>query len=165
MADRADQPSPGPTPASQRRGKIILAVVPYVVLAAVLHQLPDPLVAGSDQSWLHGAIHAAILLGLMTAHAASYALWVAHAPNRILVNEFLTRAWFVLFGLLLVGLVTETGAIFLVLAAPWAVASWCTHYLVLRRQGRYGTSDNVAILGLFLVGLALMGLLCVRALA
>jgi hypothetical protein len=48
------------------------------------------------------------------------------------------------------------------MAAPWAVASWCTHFLALRSQGRYHVAANVGMLGLFLLGLALIGLLTVR---
>jgi hypothetical protein len=157
----ADAPAPTPV---DRRGMAILAVVPFVVLAGVLKQLPDAVTGAPLQPWPHAAVHSIILLGLMVAHAACYRLWVPHAPNRMLVNEFLTRSWFVLFGLVLIGMHGDMGPIFLLLAAPWAVASWCTHYLILRRQRCYRVLENIAILGLFLLGLALMGLLCIRGL-
>jgi hypothetical protein len=98
----------------------------------------------------------------MAAHAWCYALWTPHAPNRMLINEFLTRSWFVLFGLLLVSSQGDAGPLYLVMAAAWAVASWCTFYIVLRTQKVYRALENLAQLGLFLVGLALMALLGIR---
>lgn len=140
----------------------MLAVAPFATLAGVLKQLPDPWTAGAAMPWSHALGHTALLAVALGAHAACYALWQPHAPNRMLVNEFLTRGWFVLSGLALVGAHGGYGALFLVMAAPWAVASWCTHYLVLRREGVYRADSNAALLGLFLLGLALMALVCVR---
>lgn len=145
-----------------RRATAVLAAAPFITLSGVLKQLPDGGRLGVPMSWGSSLLHAGILLGLVAAHAWCYARWQPHAPNRILVNEFLTRLWFVLFGLLLVGAVSEYGGLFLVMAAAWAVASWCTHYLILRRQERYAPGANIAQLGLFLLGLALVGLICVR---
>jgi hypothetical protein len=98
----------------------------------------------------------------MAAHARCYSLWTPHAPNRMLVNEFLTRSWFVLFGLLVVAAHGDTGPLYLVMASAWGVAAWCTHYLVLRSQKGYRVLENLAQHGLFLLGLALMGLLSIR---
>lgn len=145
-----------------RRAVAVLATAPFVTLAGVLRQLPDGWSAPAAMPWTSAAGHAALLFALMGAHAWCYALWAPHAPNRMLVNEFLTRMWFVLFGLLAVGVHGDYGALFLLMAAPWAVASWCTHYLILRSQGGYRAGSNLALLGLFLLGLALMGLVCVK---
>lgn len=145
-----------------RWGVAIVAAVPFATLAGILRQLPDPWTDGAAMPWSHALGHAAVLAAAMGAHAACYALWQPHAPNRMLVNEFLTRMWFVLSGLALVGAHGDYGALFLIMAAPWAVASWCTHYLVLRREASYRADSNAALLGLFLVGLALMALVCVR---
>ena len=143
-----------------RRLAAVLAVSPYVVLAGVLRQLPDLWSHPAPMPWSHAAGNTLLFLGLMAWHSWSYARWQPHAPNRMLVNEFLTRLWFVLFGLIAVGAVGPFGGVYLVMAAPWAVASWCTHYLVLRQHDRYDAPLNVGLLGLFLLGLALMGLVC-----
>ena len=42
------------------------------------------------------------------------------------------------------------------------MASWCTHYMVLRGQGAYRALENLAQHGLFLVGLALSILVALR---
>jgi len=156
---RVDRPAPAPV---QRPAMALMAVLPYAVLAAVLKQLPDPASHGAPAPWGHAGFHAAVLLGLMAAHSWCYARWAVHSPNRMLVNEFVARAWFVLVGLLLVGAYGDAGPLFLTMAAPLAVASWCVHYLVLRRQGCYRVLENVGLLGLFLCGLALVGLICVK---
>src|SRR5687767_9735656 len=110
-----------------------LAVTAFATLAGVLHAFPASPGAAAIPWWL-AAAGSALLLGLMAAHAFGYAAWTPHAPNRVLVNEFLTRAGFVLLGLLVVSMHGDTGPLYLVMAAAWAVASWCTHYLVLRAQ-------------------------------
>jgi hypothetical protein len=143
------------------RAKWVLAVGPFIALAAVLHRLPDPHGGLNADAWPHAIVHTTILFGLMAAHAACYRRWSAASPNRMLVNEFLTRIWFVVFGLLLVGMAGDQAPIFAVMAAPWAVASWCTHYLLLRGQGSYVVATNLTVLGVFLLGLALMGLIAV----
>jgi hypothetical protein len=112
--------------------------------------------------WSHAGVHAAILLGLMGLHSFCYARWSEHAPNRMLVNEFLTRTWFVLFGLLVVGLNADTGGVYLALGSGLAVASWCVHYIVLRSQGRYRALENLAQQGLLLLGVALSILVALR---
>lgn len=137
------------------------AIAPFAALGGVLRQVPVAPGLGPTP-WWQAAAQAALLLGLMAAHASCYALWTPHAPNRMLVNEFLTRSWFVLFGLLVVQHRGDTGPIYLVMAAAWGVASWCTHYLILRSQQGYRAPDNLAQMGLFLVGLALMALLAIR---
>ena len=144
-----------------RRVAWTMAAATFVTLAGVLHALPARPGSGT-MPWGPAAAGSALLLGLMAAHAFGYAAWTAHAPNRILVNEFLTRACFVLVGLLVVSAHGDTGPLYLVMAAAWAVASWCTHYLVLRAQQAYRPVENLAQLGLFLVGLALMALLGIR---
>lgn len=140
----------------------VLALAPFAGLAAVLLQVPGTTHAPDPMPAWQAVVHAGALLALMAAHAWCYALWTPHAPNRMLVNEFLTRSWFVLFGLLLVSAQGDGGPIYLVMAAAWAVASWCTHYLVLRTQKGYRALDNLAQHGLFLLGLALMALLGIR---
>lgn len=145
-----------------RRAVAVLAVAPFITMAGVLKQLPDAFNGGAPMPWTTAVAHTLVLLVLLGAHSWSYARWQPYAPNRILVNEFLTRLWFVLFGLLLVGLHGEYGGIYLVMAAAWAVASWCTHYLVLRQQDGYVAGVNLAMLGLYVLGLALMGLVCVN---
>lgn len=145
-----------------RRASAVLAVAPFVALSGVLKQLPDAADGGGPMPWSYAVAYTLLLLGLLGAHSWLYARWQPHAPNRILVNEFLTRLWLVLFGLLLVGLNGDYGGIYLVMAAAWAVASWCTHYLVLRQQGGYSAGVNLAMLGLYVLGLALMGLICVN---
>ena len=138
-----------------------MALAPFVALAVALGKVPTS--AGLQPlPWWQAAAYAAALLGLMGIHAACYARWTPHAPNRMLVNEFLTRSWFVLSGLLVVSLRGDTGPIYLVMGSAWGVASWCTHYLVLRSQKEYRPLENLAQLGLFLFGLSLMGLLAVR---
>lgn len=140
----------------------VLTVAPYITLSGVLKQLPDWMSFPDAMPWPNAVGHTVLLFGLMGLHAWCYSLWQPAAPNRMLINEFVTRTWFVLFGLVLVGAQTEYGAIYLILAAPWGVASWCTHYLLLRRQERYDAATNTAVLGLFLLGLVLMALLCFR---
>lgn len=130
------------------------ALAPFATLAGVLRQMPEAPGAG-PMPWAHAAAHAAVLLGLLGWHSWCYARWSAAAPNRILVNEFLTRTWFVLFGLLVVGLRADTGGVYLAMAAGLAVASWCVHYIVLRSQGSYRALENLAQHGLFLLGIAL----------
>lgn len=140
----------------------VMAILPFGVLAAVLRQLPMWYNGLAPQGWAWGAANAAVLLALMAWHAASYARWAETSPNRMLVNEFLTRAWLGLFGLVGVGLVGDTGAMYLLMAASWGVASWCVHYLVLRGQGCYRALENLGMLGVYLVGLALIALMQVR---
>jgi hypothetical protein len=139
-----------------------LALAPFCGLAAVLLQVPGTVASAEPMPAWQAAAHTAVLFGLMAAHSWCYAAWTPHAPNRMLVNEFLTRSWFVLFGLLLVSAQGDAGPLYLVMAAAWAVASWCTHYLVLRTQKGYRALENLAQHGLFLLGLALMALLGIR---
>ena len=145
-----------------QRAVAVLAVAPFITLSGVLRQLPDCLSYPWAMPWVNSVGHSTLLLGLMGAHAWCYARWQPHAPNRILVNEFLTRLWFVVFGLLAVGSIGTYGGLFLVMASAWAVASWCTYYLVFRQQEAYRPGVNTAILGLFLLGLALIALICVK---
>lgn len=144
-----------------RRAAWTMALATFAALAGVLHAIPSQ-PGGGAMPWWQAAAGSALLFGLMAAHAHGYAAWTPHAPNRVLVNEFLTRAAFVLSGLLVVSAHGDTGPLYLVMAAAWAVASWCTHYLVLRAQKSYRPVENLAQLGLFLLGLALMALLGIR---
>lgn len=144
-----------------RRVGWTMAVATFATLAGVLRQVPAQPGAVGMPWWQAGGA-AAVLFALMLPHASRYAAWAPHSPNRLLVNEFLLRSGFVLAGLLVVSAHGDTGPIYLVMAAAWAVASWCTHYLVLRSQGGYRATENLAQLGLFLVGLALMGLIGIR---
>ncbi|MEA3136340.1 MAG: hypothetical protein QOC71_621, partial [Thermoplasmata archaeon] len=144
-----------------RRLAWTFAVTPFVLLAGLLHEVPGH-EGTPGMPWWSAAAHAALLFGLMAAHAKCYSLWTPHAPNRMLVNEFLTRSWFGLFGLVVVAAHGDTGPLYLVMASAWVVAAWCTHYLVLRSQKDYRALENLAQLGLFLVGLTLMGLVSIR---
>jgi hypothetical protein len=130
------------------------ALVPFATLAGVLHQMPGRPGAGA-MPWSQAGLDAAVFFALLALHSFCYERWSEHAPNRMLVNEFLTRTWFVLFGLLVLGLQADTGGVYLAMAAGLAVASWCLHYIVLRSQGRYRALENLAQLGLFLLGVAL----------
>lgn len=130
------------------------ALAPFATLAGIVHGFPQRL-GGGPMAWPHAIANAALLLALLGWHSWCYARWSEAAPNRMLVNEFLTRTWFVLFGLAVVGVQADTGGVYLALAAGLAVASWCVHYLVLRSQGRYLALENLAQLGLFLVCIAL----------
>jgi hypothetical protein len=144
-----------------RRVAWTMVAATFATLAAVLHAIPPHPGAG-PMPWWQAIAYTGLLLTLMAAQAFSYAAWTPHSPNRILVNEFLTRSWFGLFGLLVVSAHGDTGPLYLVMASGWAVAAWCTHYLVLRLHGAYRPVENLAQLGLFLVGLALMGLMAIR---
>lgn len=158
MADDARAP---PRPLVHPVVRWTFAVVPFATLAGVLHQLPESPGQG-PMPWSRAALHAAVLFALLGLHAACYARWSPHAPNRMLVNEFLTRTWFVLFGLAVVGLNADTGGVYLALASGLAVASWCTHYIVLRSQKAYRALENLAQHGLFLVATALSILVALR---
>jgi hypothetical protein len=139
-----------------------LALAPFAGLGVVLRSMPGLASRANAMPAWEAAGHTLVLLGVMGLHSWCYSLWTPHAPNRMLVNEFLTRSWFVLFGLLLVSTQGDAGPLYLVMAAAWAVASWCTHYLVLRTQKGYRPLENLGQHGLFLVGLALMALLGIR---
>lgn len=139
-----------------------MAAATFATFAGVLHALPAHPGSEAPMPWWQAAGHAILLFGLMALHSFCSAAWTPHSPNRMLVNEFLVRAWLVLFGLLVVAAHGDTGPLYLVMAAAWAVAGWCTHYLVLRAQKGYRPVENLAQHGLFLVGLALMGLLGIR---
>ncbi len=137
------------------------AVVPFATLAGILHQVPER-AAEPPMPWSHAAANAVLLLALLGWHSWCYERWSKAAPNRVLVNEFLARTWFVLFGLLAVGLNADTGGVYLALASGLAVAAWCTHYIILRAQGSYRALENLAQHGLFLVGIALSILVALR---
>lgn len=138
------------------------AIAPFATLAAVLRQFPaEPGAVELIPTW-QALTAAAVLFAAMAGHSLASSRWTPHAPNRMLVNEFLVRAAFALAGLVAVSLFGDTGPLYLVMASAWAVAAWCTHYLVLRMQGAYRVLENLAQHGLFLLGLALMGLIAVR---
>lgn len=145
-----------------RRVAWTMALATFVTLGGVLHQFPAH--AGSAQllPWWQAFASATLLFLLMALHAFGSAAWTPHAPNRMLVNEFLVRSCFGLLGLLVVAAHGDTGAIYLVMASAWVVAAWCTHYLLLRAQKGYRAVENLAQQGLFLVGLALMALVGIR---
>jgi hypothetical protein len=122
----------------------VLAVAPYVAIAAVLLALLPPWQAIGN---------AALLFGLMAAHAACYRLWQPHAPRRILLNELLTRLWFATYLVLLVGLL-DGALVVAALGFPMAVSSWAVHRQLLARG--YDAAQNVLQLGVFLLLLALI---------
>jgi hypothetical protein len=148
---------PGPRPAV----RWTLAAAPFLALALVLRHLPAAPGAG-PMPWAQAAGWAAALAAALGWNAALCARWSEHAPNRILANEFLARSWFALLGLWVVGLNADTGGIYLAIASGLAVASWCTHYLILRAQGRYLALENLAQHGLYLVAIALAILVALR---
>lgn len=120
----------------------LAAPLPFAALAALL------------QAWVstrHAIGHAALLLVLMVAHALCYARWQPRAPRRILVNEWLARAWFVVYAALLVQARSDAGIVMLGLGATWAGVSGVVH-TVLVRSG-YRAAENVLQLGVFLLGL------------
>jgi hypothetical protein len=138
---------------------IAAALLPYAGLAVVLKQVPDAATSFQPMPWSHAAGHALVLLGLMSAHAACYRRWSVGAPRRIAANELLARLWFVAFGFLVVAAHPfGRGGLFLLGALAWALLSWLTHLALARRDGRYRALPNVALLGLFLLGLALLAL-------
>ncbi|MEK6976154.1 MAG: hypothetical protein AABY18_07415 [Candidatus Thermoplasmatota archaeon] len=126
-----------------------LAVAPYAALAIVLHGLP--------LSWPAAIGNAALLLGLMAAHAWCYSLWQPHAPDRILANELLTRLWFATDVVLLVGLL-DGALVVAALAFPLAVSSWLVHRRLVVRG--YRVAENLLHLGIVLL---LLGTLLVTA--
>lgn len=146
----------------RRAGAFALAALPFAALAAVLRQVPSAASAFQPMPWWQAVLHAAVLLGLMAAHAACYARWSRGAPRRIELNEGLTRLWFVAFGYLVVAAHRPTGPLYLALALPWAALSFEAHRATVRRRGAYAAVASLANHGLFQVGLALIGLLAIR---
>lgn len=143
--------------------RLALALLPFAALVPVLRLVPNAATAFQPMPWSHAAGHAVVLAGLMAAHAACYARWNLGAPRRIAQNEALTRLWFVTFGFLVVAGHKPTGLLYASLALPWAALSWQTHRRFVARDGGYRFTANLGLLGLFLFGLALIGLIGVRA--
>lgn len=144
-----------------RRVAWAFTLAPFVTLAAVLRQLPALADAATPAGWAPAAAVSAGLFVLAAASSFGHERWATHSPNRILVNEFVARTFFVVAGFAVVA-GRDTAPLYLLMGAAWGVASWCTHYLFLRRQGTYRALENLAQLGLFLLGLALMALVSVR---
>lgn len=116
--------------------------------------LPFAALAGILQAWVprgQAGGHAALLFGLMVAHALCYARWQPHAPRRILVNEWLARLWFVVYATLLVQARSDVGAMMLGLGTAWASCTAILHARLVRRG--YRSAENVLQLGVFLLGL------------
>ena len=142
---------------------VALAAAPFAGLAVVLRQVPSARSAFQPMPWSDAVLHAAVLLVLLAAHAACYARWSRGAPRRIELNEALTRIWFVVFGYLVVAGHKTTGPLYVALALPWALLSFELHRARVRHDGRYRFAASLGNHGLFLTGLALLGLLGVRA--
>jgi hypothetical protein len=151
LAERSGRPSvPVRFPA--------VAIVPFAALAAVVARFPFK---GDMLPWWQGALHAAALLGLVAAHATCYERWHPRAPTRILVNEFLARMWFLLYALLVVDHLGGRAGWYVAMGAPWAVLTWLVHRDQVAKRG-YQWAEAVAILGLFLAGLAIVALLTLQ---
>lgn len=133
-------------PRPRRAAAWALAGVPYVTLAFALH--------GVTSSWPQALGNAGLLFGLMWAHATCYALWQPYAKGRILLNELLTRLWFALDAVLVAGWLDLDLRLVGTVGLVWAVASWGLHRRLVRTG--YVVVDNVALLGLFLAGLAVV---------
>ncbi|MEK6985860.1 MAG: hypothetical protein AABX89_05730 [Candidatus Thermoplasmatota archaeon] len=144
-------------------GRVALALLPFAALAPVLRLVPNAATAFQPMPWSHAAGHALVLAGLMAAHAACYARWSVGAPRLIAQNEAFTRLWFVTFGFLVVAGHKPTGGLYLALALPWAALSFLAHRRFALRDGGYRFTTNFGLLGFFLLGLALIGLIGVRA--
>ncbi len=141
---------------------VALAAAPFAGLAVVLRQVPSARSAFQPMPWSDAILHAAVLFGLLAAHAACYARWSRGAPRRIELNEALTRLWFVTFGYLVLAAHGPNGPLFVALAMPWAALSFEVHRATVRRQGAYRFAASLGNHGLFLTGLALVGLLGIR---
>lgn len=139
----------------------LAAVLPFLLLAPALRYVPVPPADAAPIPWLHATGHAALLLGLLSAHTWCYARWQPHAPRRILANELMARAWFAVYGALVVGRATDAGPAFLLVALPWAGLAWEVHRQDVGKRG-YDVPWNLANWGVFLLGLALMELVAVR---
>lgn len=122
-----------------------LAVASYIGIALALRGLP--------LSWAASIGNAALLFGLLSAHAWCYQRWQPYAPGRILVNELLTRLWFATYVVLLVGLL-DGAMVVAVLGFPLAVSSWLVHRRLVRRG--YQVAENVLQLGVTLLLLAVV---------
>src|SRR5262249_44292290 len=137
--------------------RIVRVATPYAGLALVLKQVPDAASRPLPMPWSHAAGNALLLFGLMALHAACYAPWSPGAPRRIAATELLTRLWFAAFGLLVVAAhPLGHAASFLAAGLAWSGLSWLTHLAMTRRNGGYCALPNTALLGLFLLGLALL---------
>jgi hypothetical protein len=145
----------------ERRGpsRIALAAAPFAGLAVVLKQVPDAATSFQPMPWSHAAAHALVLFGLVALHAHFCAKWSPAAPGRIATNELLVRLLLMTFGFLIVAAHPHgQGGLFLLGGLLWAALSWLTHRSLAWRQGGYHTLPNVALLGLFMLGLALLAL-------
>lgn len=148
-------------PATPRFVSLVLAAAPFALLVPVLRQVPVPPADAVPLPWLHAAGHAILLATLLSAHTWCYGRWQPAAPRRILINELLARAWFAVYGALIVGRATDLGLPFLLLALPWAALCWEVHRQDVRKRG-YDVAWNLGNWGLFLLGLAFMELAAVR---
>jgi hypothetical protein len=151
----------------ERRGpsRIALAAAPFVGLAIVLKQVPDAATSFQPMPWSHAAAYALVLLGLVALHAHFCAKWSPAAPRRIATNELLVRLLLVTFGLLIVAAHPHgQGGLFLLGGLLWAALSWLTHRSLAWKEGGYRALPNVALLGLFMLGLALLALVSLSGL-
>src|ERR1041385_6033399 len=133
------------------RARQALAVAPFLVLAAVLRDVPLPPATSTPLPWTWAVGNAALLLAALTAHTWCYARWQPAAPRRMLANEALARLWFVVYGVLLVQRVGPNGWAFSLVAVPWAALAWEVHRQDVRKRG-YAMAWNLGNWGLFLLG-------------
>ena len=120
------------------------APLPYVALAVLLQRLLG--------SWPQATGNTALLAVAMTAHAKCYSLWQPGAPRRILLNEGLTRLWFAAYAVLVASWLGLDEGFVAAAGLAWAAFTWMLHRSLVRRG--YAVDENVAMLGVFLAGLA-----------
>jgi len=68
------------------------------------------------------------------------------------------RLAFADFGLLVVGVHGGRWASYLVAALAWTGVTFALHLLAVRAQHRYDAATNLALLGIFLLGMTYIGL-------
>ena len=155
QADRADQRYLGVRLPLHR---LAWAGLPFVLLALVLKQVPDASSRPHAMPWSHAGGNAILLLALLSAHVLCYPRWHPFSAKRVALNELLARLWFVAFGFLVVA-IHPGGPAFLFAAAgtSWALLAWLTHLALVKRTGGYPRLPSLALWGVFLLGLALLG--------
>lgn len=129
---------------ARKAAAIGVVSLPYVALAVAVRELV---------AWPWAAANAAILAAALGAHAACYALWQPHRPRAILLNEFLTRAWFAVYAVIVASWVGASLAFVAGFGAAWTALTWAVHARLVRDG--YRAAENALLLGLFVLGLAL----------
>ena len=122
-----------------------VAALPYALLVPTLAE---------HLAWGFALANAALLAAAMLAHAFCYRLWHPFAPGRILANELLARLWFAVYAALVAGWLGLAWQGVAAFGAAWAAATWLAHARLVRHGG-YRVAENLALLGTFLLGLAL----------